>query len=203
MFFLFPIIAILIKLESRGPVFFIQKRVGRGGRSFFCYKFRTMVVNSEANTAQAGENDIRITRVGSFLRKSNLDELPQFFNVLMGDMSIVGPRPHMHADCTKFSSVIPGYKFRNIVKPGITGLAQSKGFRGPTHDFTSMFHRYQLDAFYIRNANFLMDLKIIRRTAAQTYDILVSSLHGSLAGNSMVFRRGMTIVIGILLLTSN
>ncbi len=169
---LFPIFAVLIKLESRGPVFFIQRRVGRGGRIFFCYKFRTMYVNAEANTCQADEDDVRITPTGRFLRKCNLDELPQFINVLFGDMSIVGPRPHMLSDCSKFSNAIPGYKFRNIVKPGITGLAQMKGYRGPTHDFTSMFRRFQFDAFYIRNTNFLLDYRIIRDTAVQTLTLI-------------------------------
>ncbi|RYY14936.1 MAG: sugar transferase, partial [Chitinophagaceae bacterium] len=118
---LFPFIAILISLESRGPVFFVQKRVGRGGRSFRCLKFRTMVVNAEANSRQAQHNDRRITKIGRLLRVSNLDEFPQFLNVLAGDMSIVGPRPHMHSDCTRFSSIVSSYKFRNMVKPGITG----------------------------------------------------------------------------------
>jgi putative colanic acid biosynthesis UDP-glucose lipid carrier transferase len=175
---LFPLIALMIRLESRGPVLFIQRRVGMGGRTFRCLKFRTMVVNSDANTRQAQLNDRRITRVGQFLRVSNLDEFPQFLNVLMGDMSIVGPRPHMHADCSKFSSLVNGYKFRNMVKPGITGLAQVKGYRGPTKDFASIFHRYQFDAFYVRNANFWLDMRIIRKTAGQTLIALVNKLNG-------------------------
>lgn len=169
---LFPIISLLIKLTSKGPVFFVQRRVGRGGRSFPCLKFRTMVVNEQANTRQAAEHDIRITKIGRFLRQSNLDEFPQFINVLLGHMSIVGPRPHMYADCNRFSSAIPGYKFRNIVKPGITGLAQVKGYRGATNDFISMFHRYQFDAFYVRNANFWLDMRIMRKTAVQTTRLL-------------------------------
>src|ERR1700743_3871215 len=120
---LLPILYILIKLDSRGPVFFVQKRVGFLGRSFPCLKFRTMYVNSEANTKQATEDDPRITRMGKFLRNSNLDEIPQFLNVLAGHMSIVGPRPHMHQDCNNFSRVVDSYKFRNLMKPGITGLA--------------------------------------------------------------------------------
>lgn len=176
---LFPIIALLIKLDSNGPVFFIQRRVGRWGKSFKCLKFRTMVVNEHANTRQASDNDNRITRVGNFLRKSNLDEFPQFFNVLLGQMSVVGPRPHMHADCNKFSSVIANYKFRNMVKPGITGLAQVKGYRGPTKNFESIFHRYQFDAFYIRNANFWLDMRIVRKTAAQTINTLFSRIFKS------------------------
>jgi putative colanic acid biosynthesis UDP-glucose lipid carrier transferase len=168
-----PLAAILIKLDSPGPVFFIQRRVGRWGRSFMCFKFRTMVVNDYANIKQAAEDDSRITRVGKFLRKTNLDEFPQFFNVFLGQMSLVGPRPHMHADCNKFSSVVTGYKLRNLVKPGITGLAQVKGFRGPTHDFESIFHRYQFDCFYVRNADFWLDVRIIRKTAAQTIGHLI------------------------------
>ncbi len=175
---LFPLIAVLIKLDSRGPVFFIQKRVGRGGRTFRCLKFRTMIVNNEANQRQASENDARITRVGMLLRKSNLDELPQFLNVLNGDMSIVGPRPHMHADCNKFSNVISGYKFRNLVKPGITGLAQVKGYRGPTNDFESIFRRYQYDSYYIRNASIWLDMRIVRHTAAQTTFFIWNKIKG-------------------------
>ena len=165
---LVPVIAILIKLSSKGKVFFVQKRVGFLGRSFDCYKFRTMVVNELADTQAATQNDPRITRLGKFLRKSNLDELPQFFNVLMGYMSVVGPRPHMHTDCNRFSEVIDDYKFRNIVKPGITGMAQVKGYRGPTKTFDSIFKRYQWDAFYVRNANFWLDTRIIRKTVVQT-----------------------------------
>ncbi len=169
---LFPILALLIRMDSRGPIFFVQKRVGMGGRTFNCLKFRTMVVNSEAHNKQAEDNDVRITRLGRFLRISSLDELPQFLNVLLGHMSIVGPRPHMHSDCEKFSNIVPAYKFRNFLKPGITGLAQVKGFRGPTRDFESIFHRYQFDAFYIRNCNIWLDMRIIRMTFAQTIRIL-------------------------------
>ena len=171
---LIPLMALFIKLDSRGPVFFIQRRVGRWGRTFSCFKFRTMVVNEYANTEQARENDSRITRVGNFLRKSNLDEFPQFINVLLGHMSIVGPRPHMHADCDRFSKVISNYKFRNVIRPGITGLAQIKGYRGPTRDFASIFHRYQFDSFYVRNASFWLDMRIIRKTAAETLRQLFS-----------------------------
>ncbi|HTE26597.1 sugar transferase [Flavitalea sp.] len=186
---LFPLIAFLIRLESRGPVLFIQRRVGMGGRTFHCLKFRTMVVNSDANTRQAQINDRRITRVGHFLRISNLDEFPQFLNVLIGDMSIVGPRPHMHSDCSKFSSLVNGYKFRNMVKPGITGLAQVKGYRGPTKDFASIFHRYQFDAFYVRNANFWLDMRIIRKTAGQTVIALINKLSGDSQPGPLTNRR--------------
>ncbi|HTN08900.1 sugar transferase [Agriterribacter sp.] len=172
MSWLLPLIAILIKLSSKGSIFFVQKRVGFLGRSFNCYKFRTMVMNRDADTEQAVQNDPRITRMGKFLRNSNLDELPQFFNVLIGNMTIVGPRPHMHSDCANFSDVVDNYKFRNIVKPGITGLAQVKGFRGPAKTYESIFKRYQWDAFYVRNANFWMDIRIVRITAWQTISFI-------------------------------
>ena len=148
---LLPLIALMVKCSSPGPIFFVQKRVGFLGRSFYCYKFRTMIVNREANTRQATENDPRITKLGKFLRLCNLDELPQFLNVLRGEMSVIGPRPHMPTDCNGFSDIISQYKFRNIVRPGITGLAQVKGYRGPARDFDSIVRRYQWDAFYVRN----------------------------------------------------
>lgn len=170
---LFPIIAILVKISSRGPVLFMQRRVGFLGRSFDCYKFRTMVVNREAHLVQATRNDPRITPIGRVLRVTNLDELPQFINVLLGHMTIVGPRPHMFNDCREFSKVVENYKLRNLVKPGITGLAQVKGYRGPAKDYESIFRRYQWDAFYVRNANFWLDLRIVRRTAAQTFTHVV------------------------------
>ena len=173
---LFPILFLLIKLDSKGPVFFVQKRVGFLGRSFPCLKFRTMHVNSEADTRQATEGDPRITRMGSFLRHSNLDELPQFLNVLAGQMSIVGPRPHMYNDCINFSRVVDSYKFRNLMKPGITGLAQVKGYRGPALNFEQIFRRYQWDAFYVRNAGFWLDLRIMHLTAAQTLSYLFSKI---------------------------
>jgi putative colanic acid biosynthesis UDP-glucose lipid carrier transferase len=165
---LFPLLCILIRLGSKGPVLFIQRRVGYMGRSFRCLKFRTMRVNKEADTLQATENDPRVTRLGRLLRDSNLDELPQFINVLIGHMSIVGPRPHMYKDCLKFSNIVESYKVRNLMKPGITGLAQVKGFRGPAHDFNRIFLRFQWDAYYIRHAHFLFDLRIVHQTAMQT-----------------------------------
>jgi putative colanic acid biosynthesis UDP-glucose lipid carrier transferase len=173
---LFPLLFLLIRLDSKGPVFFVQKRVGFLGRSFPCLKFRTMHVNSEADTRQATERDPRITRMGSFLRHSNLDELPQFLNVLAGHMSIVGPRPHMYNDCIHFSRVVDSYKFRSLMKPGITGLAQVKGYRGPALNFEQIFRRYQWDAFYVRNAGFWLDLRIMHRTAVQTLSYLFSKI---------------------------
>jgi putative colanic acid biosynthesis UDP-glucose lipid carrier transferase len=163
-----PILAFLIRLDSRGPVFFVQTRVGFLGCRFRCFKLRTMVVNKESDSKQAINNDSRITRLGYFLRITSLDELPQFFNVLMGDMSIVGPRPFMIKDDQAFSIAVSNYPLRYCAKPGITGMAQIKGYKGPTANFTSIFHRYQWDTFYVRNAGVPLDLKIIRITFRQT-----------------------------------
>ncbi|MBA4166613.1 MAG: WecB/TagA/CpsF family glycosyltransferase [Chitinophagaceae bacterium] len=162
-----PLVGLLILMETKGGIFFIQRRVGKGGKIFSCIKFRTMVFNSDANHMQAQPDDYRITRVGKFLRFTNLDEFPQFLNVFAGDMSIVGPRPHMITDCNQFSNVVSGYKFRNMVKPGITGLSQVKGLRGPAKDFATIFRRFEYDAFYVRNAGFGLDLRIIRQTTGQ------------------------------------
>ena len=163
--------AILIKFNSRGPVFFIQRRVGRGLRSFRCIKFRTMVLNYDADKCSASNNDQRITSIGKFLRKTSLDELPQFINVLLGDMSIVGPRPHMFADCNRFSEYIQDYKFRNLVRPGITGLAQVKGFRGPAEDSYNIVTRFYYDSVYIQKMNFRLDIKILLNTIYQVFTI--------------------------------
>jgi putative colanic acid biosynthesis UDP-glucose lipid carrier transferase len=132
-----------------------------------------MVVNDEANEKQAEERDDRITRVGKLLRRTNIDELPQFINVLFGNMSIIGPRPHMLSDCTRFSFVIPAYKFRTQMRPGITGLAQVKGYHGPTVDYESIFIRYHWDAEYIRNANFFLDLRILGLTLMQSWGNII------------------------------
>jgi putative colanic acid biosynthesis UDP-glucose lipid carrier transferase len=158
---LLPVLFLVIWFDSRGPVFFIQKRVGKNGKMFRCLKLRTMVINPDADIRQATVGDPRITRVGRFLRNSSLDELPQFFNVLAGSMSVVGPRPHMLADDLRFAELIKGYGERSIMKPGITGMAQVKGYKGPAPDFTSIFHRYQWDAFYVRNAHMMLDLRIV------------------------------------------
>jgi putative colanic acid biosynthesis UDP-glucose lipid carrier transferase len=125
--------------------------------------------NDIADEKQAEENDERITRVGRFLRKTNLDEFPQFLNVFIGDMSLVGPRPHMITDCVRFSFVIPAYNFRTLVRPGITGLAQVKGYHGQTPDYESIFTRYHWDAEYIRNVSFLLDLKILSLTIFECF----------------------------------
>ncbi len=158
------LLALLIKLDSSGPVFFRQKRIGKNGVTFFCIKFRTMLENEEADQRPSDENDERITRLGKWLRKTNMDELPQFINVLAGDMSVVGPRPHMIADCIRFSFVISSYSFRSLLRPGITGWAQVNGQHGPSNDYESIMLRYYWDAMYVRKAGFLLDMKIILKT---------------------------------------
>jgi len=158
---LFPIIAIFVKLSSKGPVFFKQKRSGEGNRDFLCYKFRTMKVNAEADTKQATKNDPRITWIGSILRKTNLDELPQFINVLKGDMSVVGPRPHMLKHTEEYSKIVNNFMVRHFVKPGITGAAQANGYRGDTTDPVMMEKRVQYDLWYLENWSFWLDVKIV------------------------------------------
>ncbi len=157
-------VAIAIKLSSPGPIFFTQLRTGYRGRSFRCYKFRTMKVNAAADTAQATEHDPRKTRVGDFLRRTSIDELPQFFNVLRGDMSVVGPRPHMLKHTEEYSRLIDRYMVRHYIKPGITGWAQVCGYRGQTDEVWKMEQRVEHDVWYIKNWTFLLDLKIIYKT---------------------------------------
>ncbi|MBB4807974.1 putative colanic acid biosynthesis UDP-glucose lipid carrier transferase [Chryseobacterium defluvii] len=162
---LFPIIAILIKATTKGPVFFLQKRYGFHEEIFTCIKFRTMVVNEESSTKTTEENDSRITKIGKFLRKTSLDEMPQFINVLRGEMSVVGPRPHMLAVDNYYKPKIGRYSLRSMVNPGITGLAQVNGLRG---DFgnaeVEMNKRVLADSFYVRNWSFVLDLVIILKT---------------------------------------
>ncbi|EPR67547.1 sugar transferase [Cyclobacterium qasimii] len=162
---LFPIIAILIKLDSKGSVFFKQLRHGKDNQLFYCYKFRTMVKNDDADIKQATVNDSRITRVGKFLRKSSLDELPQIFNVILGDMSIVGPRPQAVPMNIEFAKEIDNFMARHQVKPGITGLAQSKGFRGEISSYHELHSRFRLDYFYVGKWCLIFDIKIIIDTA--------------------------------------
>jgi putative colanic acid biosynthesis UDP-glucose lipid carrier transferase len=164
-----PLMAILIKLTSKGPVFFLQKRSGKNGTLFSCIKFRTMRVNTESDLRAADFEDERITKLGKFLRKHYLDELPQFFNVLMSDMSVIGPRPHMISDNLKYESLITHYEFRHKVKPGITGLAQVLGFAGPVDDIQKIKDRVQLDIFYIRHWTPLLDWRIIIRTIGKIF----------------------------------
>ena len=161
---LFPIISLLILLDSRGSILFVQKRNGLNGKEFNCYKFRTMV-NSKLNSIKATErNDPRVTRIGKFLRKTSLDELPQFLNVLKGDMSIVGPRPHMISQDHHYREIISKYNLRHYVKPGITGLSQVKGFRGAIDSDVDMENRIRTDIYYIRNWSYLLDVQIIYQT---------------------------------------
>lgn len=160
---LFPILAILVKLTSRGPVFFIQRRSGRNGHVFNCYKFRSMYVNGNSDYKSADRNDDRFTPIGRFLRRSNLDELPQFFNVFKGEMSIIGPRPHMLKHTAEYSEIINTFMVRHFLKPGISGWAQVNGFRG---DLTGdkMSKRVEYDIWYLENWSFLLDVKIIIHT---------------------------------------
>lgn len=158
---LFPIIALLIKLTSKGPVFFKQKRLGKNGKVFWVYKFRTMKYEKNAKFVQATQNDSRVTKIGKFLRKTSLDELPQFFNVLSGDMTVVGPRPHPLELNETFQNIVEKYMARHLVKPGVTGLAQVKGYRGETRDVRSMINRIKMDLFYIENWSFGLDIMII------------------------------------------
>ena len=158
---LYPILAILIKLESAGPVFFVQIRTGRNNRNFKCYKFRSMYVNGDADKRQATLNDHRITQIGCFMRKTSLDELPQFFNVLIGNMSIVGPRPHMVVLTEEYSQLTEKYKARHTLRPGITGWAQILGLRGEVKSPEAMLKRVDADVWYLKNWSFLLDLKII------------------------------------------
>lgn len=157
-------IAIGVKLSSPGPVFFRQVRTGYRGKSFTCLKFRSMRVNDKSDTQQATINDPRETKFGNFLRKTSLDELPQFINVLKGDMSIVGPRPHMVQQTHEYSELIDKYMLRHTIRPGITGWAQVNGFRGPTDELWKMEKRVEYDVWYSENWNFMLDIKIILLT---------------------------------------
>jgi putative colanic acid biosynthesis UDP-glucose lipid carrier transferase len=159
-----PILAILIRLESRGPVFFKQSRNGFNYQEFDCYKFRSMTPNKEAHLHQVTKGDLRITKIGAFIRKTSIDELPQFFNVLFGDMSVVGPRPHMVSHTNMYAQRIDKFMVRHFVKPGITGLAQVSGFRGEVETDEDIINRVKYDIFYIENWSLLFDLKIMYQT---------------------------------------
>lgn len=161
---LFPVFALLIKLSSKGPVLFIQKRTGLNNSTFNCYKFRTMYVNDEADVRQATQHDNRITPLGDFMRKKNLDEFLQFVNVFLGHMSIVGPRPHMLKHTEEYSTLIDNYMMRHFIKPGITGWAQVNGLHGETDQLWKMEKRVEYDLYYMTNWSFWFDLKIIPMT---------------------------------------
>tara|TARA_Y100001980_G_C14556866_1_gene351771 strand:- start:49359 stop:50738 length:1380 start_codon:yes stop_codon:yes gene_type:complete len=169
---LIPLVGLIIKLESPGPIFFLQKRNGLNDKPFSILKFRTMKVHDDKEVVQATKNDNRITKIGNILRKTSIDELPQFINVFMGDMSVVGPRPHAVKHNQEFKKKIDRFIQRHAVKPGITGLAQAKGFRGETTTFSDISGRVRLDRFYVKNWSLLLDFKIIVLT-------IVSILRGS------------------------
>jgi len=166
--FIFPIIYIIfgliIKGSSPGPIFFKQKRTGIKGKEFYCYKFRSMRINEQANLVQATEGDPRVTKIGAFMRKTSIDELPQFINVFKNDMSVVGPRPHMLQHTELYSSIIDKFMVRHLVKPGITGWAQVSGYRGETKTVEEMEGRVKRDVWYLENWTFFLDLKIIYLT---------------------------------------
>ena len=161
---LLPILWVVVKIDSRGPFFFKQKRDGINGEQFYCYKIRSMRVNTISDQTSTVKNDFRITKIGYFLRKTSIDELPQFFNVLRGEMSVVGPRPHINIQTKNYISNIDNYLTRNSVKPGITGLAQVSGYRGEVKKKSDIVNRVRLDIFYIENWSFLLDVKIILMT---------------------------------------
>ena len=161
---LFPIIALIIKLTSKGPVFFVQERTGINNKTFKCLKFRSMKVNKDANTKQAQLYDDRITKIGRFMRKTNIDELPQFINVLLGQMSVIGPRPHMLKHTEEYSKLIDHYLIRHYVKPGVTGWAQVNGYRGETDQLWKMEKRVEYDMNYIENWSLWWDVRILVMT---------------------------------------
>ena len=165
---LIPVIGILIKLQSRGPVFFKQLRSGKNNKEFYCYKFRSMYENDEADHKQAIKNDDRITPVGRFLRRTSLDEFPQFINVFMGEMSIVGPRPHMLRHTEEYSKQIGDYMVRQFLKPGITGWAQANGYRGETLNVYFMKKRVEHDIWYMENWSLFLDIRIVFLTVINT-----------------------------------
>ncbi|MEN2400549.1 undecaprenyl-phosphate glucose phosphotransferase [Flavobacterium sp. MC2016-06] len=166
---LFPLLMLIIKIESPGPVFFRQERSGRDNRSFKCLKFRSMRLNNASDKKQARKGDSRVTRFGAIMRKTSIDELPQFFNVFFGDMSVVGPRPHMVNHTKEYSELINNYLVRQYAKPGITGWAQVNGYRGETKELIDMENRVEYDIWYIENWSLLLDIKIIFKTVINVF----------------------------------
>ncbi|WPP50562.1 undecaprenyl-phosphate glucose phosphotransferase [Catalinimonas niigatensis] len=164
-----PVVALLIKVDSKGPVFFKQLRSGKNGKPFWCYKFRTMTVNTESEIKQATKNDARVTKVGKILRKTSLDEFPQFYNVLIGDMSVVGPRPHMLKHTEEYSAIINNFNVRHFINSGITGYAQVNGYRGETKDNIQMEKRVLYDNWYLENWSLTLDIKIIIKTVVNAF----------------------------------
>ena len=166
---IFIFVSVMIKIQSPGPIFFLQERTGLDGKIFKCIKFRSMKVNNDADEIQATKNDPRKFPFGDFMRKTNIDELPQFINVFLGDMSVVGPRPHMLKHTAEYSKLINHFMVRHFAKPGITGLAQVSGFRGETRYIDQMEGRVKKDIEYIENWTFLLDLKIIVKTVTNMF----------------------------------
>ena len=166
---LLPLLWVLVKLTSKGPFFFKQIRDGAKGKQFYCYKIRSMEVNSLSNEIGTTKDDARITKIGAFLRKTSMDELPQFFNVLKGDMSVIGPRPHMNVETEKYLKEIDNYLIRNSIKPGITGLAQVSGYRGEVQKKSDIEYRVRFDIFYIENWSFFLDIKIVFQTFSNVF----------------------------------
>ena len=164
-----PIVALLIKLTSRGSIFFVQKRTGLYGCTFDCFKFRTMRTNAEAHTQQCIHNDPRITPLGRFLRTSHIDELPQLFNVFLGDMSIIGPRPHMLYHTQYYAGKIPFYNLRHEAAPGMTGMAQIKGYIGEITEERELRKRIQWDVYYLKNRGIALDLHILGQTILEVF----------------------------------
>jgi len=164
-----PILAILIKLESKGPVFFMQRRNGLNYKEFVCFKFRSMQPDTEIGTEWTKPNDDRVTKIGRFIRKTSLDELPQFYNVLLGDMSVVGPRPHPVSHTEMFVGKIDKFMVRHFVKPGITGLAQVSGYRGEIETEKDIINRVKYDIFYLENWSVFLDIKIILLTIVNAF----------------------------------
>ena len=166
---LIPLLGLLIMLESRGPVLFAQSRTGRNDKPFHCLKFRSMRMNKELESKQATKNDSRVTRLGAFMRRTSLDEFPQFINVLKGDMSLVGPRPHMIKHTTDFSKMVNHYMVRQFLKPGITGWAQINSFRGEITNPDQLKMRVASDLWYLENWTIWLDLRIIFLTVYQVF----------------------------------
>ena len=167
---LFPIILIIVAIVTKatmpGPIFFRQKRTGLNGQDFYCLKFRSMKVNDDADTLQATKDDPRKTKWGDIMRKTNIDELPQFINVLLGQMSIVGPRPHMVKQTNDYSKIIDDYMVRHYVKPGITGWSQVTGYRGETKRLSQMEGRVRGDIWYLEHWSIWLDIYIMYKTVA-------------------------------------
>lgn len=159
-----PIVFVLMKIDSKGPLFFKQKRHGVNRQIFWCYKFRSMTKSKTSDTKMATKNDARVTRLGKILRKTSIDELPQFFNVLIGDMSVVGPRPHMVVHTQEYENSVDRYLVRHFIKPGITGLAQIQGCRGEILDRSDIVNRVRYDIFYMEKWSLALDIKIVYKT---------------------------------------